>query len=270
MQHLAMIVAEDLHFDVPCARQIFLDENGGVAKRAERLALRFLKKRVELPRFAHDAHAAPTAAHRGFQHHGKAELRGGAARIFRRTDGRVGSGQHGHADRSGQAPRRRFVAEHFKKFRRRPDEGDAGLQARAREGRIFGEESVAGMNRVHIFFERQRNDAVDVQIRFDRAFARADQIRFIGFKAMQAEPVFLRINRDRAQAEFVCGAQDADGDLTAIGCQDFLHVPVPNLSRSRGPKECLSGGRRGGGRRIKSSRPERRREFCGKRPRKSG
>ena len=113
MQHVAMIVAENLHFDVPRARQIFLDENGCVAERPERLALSFLKQRIECARLAHNAHAAPASAHRGFQHHGVAEFCRRASRFFRRSHRRFGTGQHRHINRSCQAPRRCLVAEHF-------------------------------------------------------------------------------------------------------------------------------------------------------------
>ena len=72
------------------------------------------------------------------------------------------------------------------------------------------------MDRVHAFFLRQRHDAVHIQVGFHRSFAFADQIRFIGLEAMQCEAVFLRIDGDGAQTEFVGGAQYADGNLAAI------------------------------------------------------
>ena len=97
------------------------------------------------------------------------------------------------------------------------------LLAGPRKRRILRKEAVAGMNRVHFPFPRDLHDPRDVEIRLDGAFALADQVGFVGLEAMQAQPVFLRINGDGAQAEFVCGAQNADGDFAAVGCQELFH-----------------------------------------------
>ena len=67
----------------------------------------------------------------------------------------------------------------------------------------------------------QRDDAGDVEVRPDRAFARADLIGLVGLEAVQGEAVFLRIDGDRAQAEFVRRAEDANGDFAAIGSEQF-------------------------------------------------
>ena len=78
------------------------------------------------------------------------------------------------------------------------------------------------MDRVDAFFARERHDAVDVEIRLDRALALADQVGFVRLEAVQAEAVFLRVDGDGAQAQFVGGAKNADGDFAAIRGQQFL------------------------------------------------
>src|SRR5260221_7462447 len=45
------------------------------------------------------------------------------------------------------------------------------LFAGARERRILRQESVPRMNRVNVFFFRERNDSRDVQVRLHRSFA---------------------------------------------------------------------------------------------------
>ena len=69
----------------------------------------------------------------------------------------------------------------------------------------------------------QRDDAFDVQVGFHRALALADQVGFVGLEAVQGEAVFLRIDGDGAQAQFVGRAQDADGDFAAIQGKKFFH-----------------------------------------------
>ena len=99
-----------------------------------------------------------------------------------------------------------------------------GALAGARQGGVLGQESVAGVNRVDALFFRQRDDAIDVEIGLHRALAFADQVGFVRLEAMQAEPVFLRVDGDRAQPELIGGAQDTDGDFAAIEGQEFFHV----------------------------------------------
>ena len=86
------------------------------------------------------------------------------------------------------------------------------------------------MDGVDALFRGQRDDALDIQIGLDRPFAFADQIGFVGLETMQAEPVFLGIDGDRAQPEFVGGAQDADRDFAAIQGQQFFHGIFPKVT----------------------------------------
>ncbi len=74
------------------------------------------------------------------------------------------------------------------------------------------------MDGLHTLLARQGNDAFHVEVRLHRALALADQVSFVGFEAVQGEAVLLRINGNRAYAQFVGGAQDADGNFAAIQC----------------------------------------------------
>ena len=81
------------------------------------------------------------------------------------------------------------------------------------------------MDRVDAFFLGDADDAVDVEIGGDRALALPDQIGLVRLEAVDAEPVFLRVNGDGAQAEFGAGAEDADGDFAAVGGHQLLDGP---------------------------------------------
>jgi len=77
------------------------------------------------------------------------------------------------------------------------------------------------MNGVDAPLFREGHDSVDIQVRFDRPFARADLVGFVGLEAMQAEAIFLGVNANGAQAEFICRAKYANGDFAAVGSQQF-------------------------------------------------
>ena len=80
------------------------------------------------------------------------------------------------------------------------------------------------MNGVDALCFREGHDSHDVQVGFDRALARSDLIGFIGFEAVQPEAIFLGVDADRAQAEFIGRAKYANGDFAAVGSQEFLDV----------------------------------------------
>ena len=216
------MIGEDLDFQVPRARQIFFQEDGRITERGARFTLSFLQERIELRGVMNDAHAAAASAHRRFHDDGVADfprdrlcLRSGLDRIF-------GSGKDGNSGGSGEPARRGLVTQQFEKIRRRTNEDDASLFASARESGIFRKKTVTWVDGVDAFFFRQRDDSGDVQIGFDGAFAGSDLIRFVCLEAMQGEPIFLRIDGHGAQAKLVSGAEDAYGDLAAIGGEQFV------------------------------------------------
>ncbi len=50
MQHIAVVVAQDLHFDVLGARDVFLQKDGGIAEGAAGLALRLVQQMGQIGR----------------------------------------------------------------------------------------------------------------------------------------------------------------------------------------------------------------------------
>ena len=65
------------------------------------------------------------------------------------------------------------------------------------------------------------------EIRPDRLARLADQVGLVGLEAVQGVAVFVRVDRDRADAQFVGAAEDADGDFAAVGDEqsaDRFHV----------------------------------------------
>ena len=80
------------------------------------------------------------------------------------------------------------------------------------------------MNDVHALLLRERDDALDVEIRADRPLPLAHAISLVRLEAVHRKPILLGVNRDGAQAQFGRRAHDADGDLRAVSDEQFLRV----------------------------------------------
>src|SRR5690606_14177871 len=63
---------------------------------------------------------------------------------------------------------------------------------------------------------------VELQIGYDGSETLADQIGLVGLEALQGQPVFLGETGHGRHAEFIGRPEDANGDLAAIGDEEFL------------------------------------------------
>ena len=128
-----------------------------------------------------------------------------------------------------------LVAELVEQLGPRADEGDPGRVAGPGELGVLGEEAVAGMDRVDLLLLRQRDDAGDVEVAADRLARLADRVRLVGLEAVQGEAVFVRVDRDGADAQLVGRPKHPDGDLAPVGDQqlaDLGHHSFPIFVKS--------------------------------------
>ena len=135
---------------------------------------------------SHDAHAASAAAEAALMISGKPISLRDLRRLLRVGDRLFRAGHDRNSGFDREVPRGGLVAEQFEQLGAGPDERDPGRLAGAGRGRVLGEEAVPGMDRVHALLLRERDDAVDVEVRLDGPLALADQIRFVGLEAVQA------------------------------------------------------------------------------------
>src|SRR5262249_47387622 len=77
--------------------------------------------------------------------------------------------------------------------------------------------AVAGVDGVDLVLAGQRDDVVDIEVGANRFAGPANAIGLVGLEAVQRKAVLVRVESDVAQPEFVAGAEDADGDLAAVG-----------------------------------------------------
>ena len=171
MQRVAVTIGQDLNFDVTRAADVALEKHGVVAEGRTSLLAGFLDFRNQFLGVFDDAHAASAAAERGFDDQREADaIRRGACGV-KIGDGMAGSGNHWNSGGGREVSSRGLIAQEFENFRAGTDEGDAGVIARAGQRGIFGEETVAGMNRVDVILPREVDRAVDIEVRLDRSFA---------------------------------------------------------------------------------------------------
>ena len=222
--HIAVLVGQHLKLDVPRMLDVLLHVEIAVAERARRLRLRRLEQPRQFLFVADDAHAASAAARRGLHDHRKADLPRPLHRLAVGSDDSIRARQNRHARLLHRGARFFFFAHQPHHFRPRPDELDAAGLAHFGEVGVLRQQSVAGMDRIHVGDLRRADDRRNVQIA-QRQLRRPDADGLVGKAHGQRIAVGLAVNGDRADAQFLARANDAQCNLSAIRNQDLLkHV----------------------------------------------
>src|SRR5439155_12639640 len=119
------------------------------------------------------------------------------------------------------------------------DEHQTPIPAGLREFFVLREKAVARMNCIGTAGFSCRDDRIDPQVGLRRQRL-ADPDGFIRLPHMQRVTVGLGIDRDHAIAEAPRGAHDPQGDLAAIGDQDFAERPaLPPVVHGRATENCM-------------------------------
>ena len=219
--HVAPLVGHDLNLDVPGLLDVLLDIEVGNAEGRGGLGLGGPEGGDEILGFADDAHA-PTAAARGsLDDDRKTDLFGETHRLLFVLENPGRAGNHGHTRLDHGLFGPTLVPHQADGLGRGADESDpAGFADLGKVGRL-GEESVPGMNGVSARDLRRRNDGGHAQVGILRAGG-ADADGLIGELHVQRVAVGLGIDSDRLQAQLFAGPDDAQGDLPAVGDQNFF------------------------------------------------
>ncbi len=227
--HVAVLVAQYLEFDMARVLDIAFQVEVAIAKSARGLRLRLTVERGQFIFIAHNAHAAPAASGRCLDDDGKANLPRPFLRFFHRSDHAVGAGNDRHSVLLHGGARLFFFAHQPYDIGSRSDELDVTGLADFREVGIFGKQAVAGMDGVHVCDFGRADHRRNVEITL-RQLRRPDANRLVGKAHVQRIPVGLAVDRDRADAEFLARANDAQGNLAAIRHQNFLEHNMKALS----------------------------------------
>ena len=202
---VAVLVAEELDLDVTGPFEVVLGEDSVVPERGARLASRGVERVVELVRRAHDSHPTATAAGCCLQQKWESELPG----LTRLHDGDAGL--------ACDSLRLELVSAGAQRCRGGTDEDDPGGGHRLGEIRVLGEEPVAGMDRVCARLLRRADQLVRQEIALD-----VD--RLVCGARVQRAPVVRRDDGDGRDPKRASGAEDATGDLAAVGYEELVDV----------------------------------------------
>ena len=216
-----MRIRHDLELDVARVDNQFFEIHVRLAERF----LGLLPRRVETLHEAHvvvrRAHAPAAAAGAGFDHDGITDLLGNAQGFGLGFHDAVAAGRDRHAGGTRGIAGSVLVAHRADGVGGRPDETDVAARADFREMGVFREETVPRMNGVHVTDLGGADETVDLQVAV-AARRRADANGLVGKLDVEAFFVGLRIDGDGFNAHFAAGAHDAQGDLAAVGDEDFV------------------------------------------------
>ena len=169
-----------------------------------------------------DSHTTSAAAVGGLKDDRPPQILGDLEAVLHAGDWPRTAGQNWHACLLRQFASGCFVAERFEEFNPRPHECDPGLLAGGGKVWVFREEAVARMDCIHTVRLGQRHDSFNVEIGADWLAWSTDEIGLVGFESVQRKPIFVGVDGHSTDAQFVCGSKHTDGDLTAVGHQQFV------------------------------------------------
>jgi hypothetical protein len=210
--HVAVCVCEELNLDVAWPLDVALAEDAVVPESGLRLSRGGRKRLVQLLWVANDPHAAPAAAGGRLDHERVPDL----ARLALRNDRDAGFG--------GDPLGLELVAARPKRLRGRPHPGEPGrLDGRGELG-VLGQEAVPRVDRVGAGLLGGPNVLLRVEVPRD-----LDDL--VGRPRVQALAIVGRSHRDRADAALAASPEDADGDLAAVGYEEFADLHGPRRTR---------------------------------------
>ncbi|OIQ86114.1 hypothetical protein GALL_320540 [mine drainage metagenome] len=220
MDDVALAIRQHLDFDVARVDHALFEKQLRLAERLAGFGNHAIVIGQHLFFAVAAADAAPAAAIGCLEHDRVADFIGQPDRLFHglkiavaaRND-RDAGGYHGVA-------RFDLVAHLADDGRCRTDELDAAAGADLRQFRIFRQKAIAGVQGVAAGSHGQIHDVMGVQVAGDRIGANV--VGFIGLFDVQRVAIGIRVDGDRLDAHFGAGADNADGDFTAIGNENFL------------------------------------------------
>ncbi len=214
---VTVAVGKNLDLDVARVAQVAFQEDALVAERGQRLAPRRRQRPGELGRAFHHAHPTPAAARRRLDQHREADGR----RPRRQFSGIAQPvvTRHQRHTRGGHQPLRRDLVTHRRDGRRGwPDPDQPRVDDGASKGGIFGEEAIAGVDRLGPAVARGGQQGRDVQVAL-AGRGRADRISLVSPRDVQRGAVGLGVDGDGPQPRLAAGGDHAHSDLATVGDQ---------------------------------------------------
>jgi hypothetical protein len=226
MHDLAVMVGEDLQLDMARLVEVFFEVHGVVAEGGPGFGARFRPRGLKLPGIAGNLHAAPAAAGRRLDQDGVFDRLRDLARLLKRLQLARRARHQRHTEGRHRGLGGDLVAHHPDMLTGRPDEDEVMRLHHLREGRVLGQEAVAGMDRLRACDQGGGEDRRHVEVGIARE-RRADAYALIGEADMHGVDIGGRVHGDGGDAELPAGALHAQRDFTAIGDEDFFEHAGP-------------------------------------------
>ena len=167
------------------------------------------------------SHAFAAATSDGFDHHGVSDFFCGFDGFMFGSDGAIATWRDGDASFAGIFPGEGFISHFANGLGGGADEADVTGLADFGEVSAFGEKTVAGVDGVDIADFGGGDDAIDFEITLC-AGSWADADGFVGGLDVKGVVIGFGVDGESADAEVFAGADDAEGDLAAVGDEDFV------------------------------------------------
>ena len=230
INHVALAVAHQLDLDVARFLDKLFDEHAVVTK----AVARFIAARGEsFKRFlVVKSHAQPlaAAARAGFDHHRVADALGNFNRPLRRFNRIVHTGNAVHPRRCRELFRFDLVAHGSNRVVLGADEHNAFFFHPLGKRGVLAQKTIAGMHCLRPGLFAGRNNFFSLQVTV-AARRGANVDGFVRQFDMARVLVGVGINRHGLNAHLAGGEDDAAGDFTPIGDEDFgKHQTLPSFS----------------------------------------
>ncbi len=212
-------VGEHLHLDVPGPRDEPFEEQRRVAEGRLCDPVGRGDRGGQLLGALHHLHALATAAARRFHDEREPDLDAGRGErvVIERGIGDALDDRHPSGGDVVLGPD--LVPHELERSLVRADEDDPGCGERPREGRLLGQEAVAGVHRLRPGRQGGGDDGRDVEVALggDR---RSDPDRTVGEADVRGVAVCVAVDGDTLDAHGSETADDAAGDLAAVRDED--------------------------------------------------
>ena len=239
---VAVLVGQALGLDVARLVEELLDQALAATEGGDGLADRGLVGVGDLLERAGDLEAATAAAEDGLDRDREAVGLGERDDLVGVLDRVLGAGRERGVGLVGDVLGLGLVAQRLDRGGRRADPDQPGVDDGLGEVGVLGEEAVAGVDGVGAGVGGDRDDLGDVEVGLGRGRA-AEGVGLVGEADEERVAVGVGVDRDGADAGVLAGADDADGDLAAVGDQDLLQAHAGLLGRRCRRPGCVPLGR---------------------------
>jgi hypothetical protein len=231
MADVAVLVGEDLDLDVPRRFEILLDVDGGVVEVCLPLAFRGLELRFDLVGGADHLQPPTAAAALGLDRDGIAVFGGDFLHRVGGVDGLGRPRNHGHLGLLHQRAGLRLLAQFLHRVGGGADPDQFALLDFPGELGVFGQEAVAGVDRVGVGPPPGLDHGLVIQIRV-RGAGGADVVRLVGHSDVPGVFVGVAVDRDGPDAEVATRPHHPDGDLPAVSHEHLVeHLSIRSSTR---------------------------------------